>query len=148
MHILHLQTVPFQFFIRVLKMVRFPEDFMWYDKEFQIFGSRYLRPFAPNLTWFDFGISRFSFARVRRFVILSWKMSFMKQGLISLRVFENCNAQTTNNSKYPRCFFLTFLLILHTNYCSHYVKNKALAFASFQLYLKTLADDIDQTKRQ
>ena len=30
-----------------------------------------------------------------------------------------------------------FLLILCMNHCSHYVKNEALLFADFQLYLKT-----------
>ena len=71
-------------------MARFSEDFIWYGKGFQTFGPMYLKLFVPNLTWFDFGISRFSlyFSPVRRFVILSLKMSFMKLGLISLRVLK------------------------------------------------------------
>ena len=75
-------------FLLVLRIVRFSEDFIWYGKKFQTFGTRYFKIFGPNLTWFDFGISKFSFyfSRVGRFVILSLKMSFTKLGLISLRV--------------------------------------------------------------
>ena len=71
-------------------MVSFSEDFRWYGKEFQTFGPKYLKLFVPNLTGFDFGISRFSlyFSRVKRFVILSLKMPFMKLGLISFRVLK------------------------------------------------------------
>ena len=118
-------------------MVRFSEDFIWYGKEFQTFGPRYLKLFVPNLTWFDFGISRFSlyFSRVGRFVILSLKMSFIKLGLMSLRVLK-ISIHKLDSWKHSRCFFLIFLIILRTNYCSHYVKNQALAFADFQLYLK------------
>ena len=71
-------------------MVRFSEDFIWHGKEFQTFGPSYLTLFVPNLTSFDFGISRFSlyFSRVGQFVILSLKMSFMKLELISFRVLK------------------------------------------------------------
>ena len=63
---LHEQTVPFQFFFRVLKIERFSEDFIWYGKEFQTFEPRHLKLFVPNLTWFDFGIFTLSlyFSRV------------------------------------------------------------------------------------
>ena len=82
LHILHVQTVPSLFFVRVLKIVKFSEGFMWYDKEFPTFGPRYFKLFIPNFTWFDFGISRFSlyFSCV--------EMSFIKLGLISFKVLE------------------------------------------------------------
>ena len=123
---------------RVLKMVRFSEDFIWYGKEFQTFGPGYLKLFVPNLTWFDFGISSFSlyFSHVGWFVILSLKMSFMGLELISLRVFK-ISIHKLRYWKHSRYFFLIFLIILRTNYCRHYVKDETLLFADFQLYLKT-----------
>ena len=47
-------------FTRVLNLLKFADDFIWYRKEFQIFGPKYLKRFVPNLNWFYFGISIFS----------------------------------------------------------------------------------------
>ena len=47
---LHLQVVPFQLFMRVLELLKFSDDFILYDKEFQTFGSRDLKLFVPSLT--------------------------------------------------------------------------------------------------
>ena len=46
--------------------------------------------FDPNITWFNFGIPRFSlyFSQFEKFIIRSLKISFTKQGLILLTVLK------------------------------------------------------------
>ena len=70
-------------------MVRFSEDLIWYGKDFQILGEG-ISNFSFQIL-LDLNLEfRFSlhFSRVGRFIILSMKMSFMKLGLISLRVLK------------------------------------------------------------
>ena len=77
--------------IRVLKLLKFSNDFWWYDKELKTFRPRYLKFFVPNLTQFDLPISRFSFSfsRVELFAIFSFKLCFTRLGSISITVFKN-----------------------------------------------------------
>ena len=91
-----MQTVPVQFFITVLKMVSFSKDFIWYGEELQTFGPRYLKLFVPNVTSFDFGISRFSLyiSCVGQFVILSLNMKDYETRINIMESFENFNTQT------------------------------------------------------
>ena len=51
--------------------------------------------------------------------------------------FENFNTQITTIGNIHGAFSRLFKIILCMNYCSRYVKNEALLFADFQLYLKT-----------
>lgn len=82
--------------IRVLKLLKFSEDFIWYGKEFQAFGPRYFHFYVPNFKLFDFGISRFS-------LLLSCSMvrhSQFKNFFYYIRIdivesFENFSTQTT-----------------------------------------------------
>ena len=48
--ILLVEVVLFQLFIRVLKLLKFSDDFAWYDEEFSTFGPMYLKLCVPNLT--------------------------------------------------------------------------------------------------
>ena len=49
-HLQITQLARFQFWITVLKVSRFFEDLMWYDKLFQTFGPNILK-LLPKVTW-------------------------------------------------------------------------------------------------
>ena len=96
LHILHVQTVPFQFFISLKN-----NQVFW---RFYLVWQRVPKPLVQGISNFLFQIlldstlefldSVLYFSRVERFGILRWKMSFMKLGLIILS-FENFNTKTT-----------------------------------------------------
>ena len=59
MHARQLHKTLSQFLITVLNTSKLA-FFIWYSKEFKIFGPKALRLFAPKVTWFHLGVSRLS----------------------------------------------------------------------------------------
>ena len=106
-------------------------------------GQVLLKLFVPNLTSFDFGISRSSLysSRVKRFVILSLKLSFMKLGLISLRVSKI----SIHNLRQLEKFTVLFPDFFNNQ---SLCKNRRARLCKFSTLFKDLADDMDQTRGQ
>ena len=98
----------------VLKMVRFSEYFMWYGKEFQAFGPRYLKLFFPNylIRLWNFYIQLIFFSCWM--IWHSQSEDFLYETRINIiESFENFNTniQTTivwKSTIVRLCFFLTF----------------------------------------
>ena len=57
---LQLHLVPFQCLIIILNDSRFSEDFIWYDKLFQILGPKTLKLLLPKVTWLCTGRLKFN----------------------------------------------------------------------------------------
>ena len=76
--------MPSQFFITLLNISKFSQDFMWGGREFQIFGPKDLMLLLPKLTWLTLGISRLSLYWLRTilFVTLNLKILFINDGFI------------------------------------------------------------------
>ena len=76
--------MPSQFFITLLNISKFSQDFMWGGREFQIFGPKDLMLLLPKLTWLTLGISRLSLYWLRTilFVTLNLNTSFINDGFI------------------------------------------------------------------
>ena len=145
---MHEQTVPFQFFIRVLKMVKFSEDFIWCGKEFQTFGPRYLKPFVPYLTWFRLSLEFIDSACIS-LVLDGSSFSALKCPLwnedYTTKSFKNFRTQTTivGNIHGAFSWFFKQLFIQTT---AVIIQKTKRSFWKCSTSFKDLVEDIDQTR--
>ena len=57
---MQLHELPFQFFIKLLNWIRFSDVLIWKGRLFQTFDPYTFKLFAPKVTWFHSGVSRFN----------------------------------------------------------------------------------------
>ena len=57
---MQLHEFPFQFLIKLLNWIRFLDVLIWKGRLFQTFGPYTFKLFAPKVTWFHLGVSRFN----------------------------------------------------------------------------------------
>ena len=135
MQTVQLHEFPFQFLIKLLNWIRFLDVLIWKGRLFQTFGPYTFKLFAPKVTWFHLGVSRFNLycSLTNLLFSLTLKILFINSGfsLFIVLIFQH-----TNFSTYLHSFllFLLFLINLHKILSNHCIKIEALLFEDFQIF--------------
>ena len=133
MQTVQLHEFPFQFLIKLLNWIRFSNVLIWKGGLFQTFGLYTFKLFAPKVTWFHSGVTRFNLycSLTNLLFSLTLKILFINSGfsLFIVLIFQH-----TNFSTYLHSFllFLLFLINLHKILSNHCIKIEALFFEDFQ----------------
>ena len=149
MQTVQLHEFPFQFLIKLLNWIRFLDVLIWKGRLFQTFGPYTFKLFAPKVTWFHLGVSRFNLycSLTNLLFSLTLKILFINSGfsLFIVLIFQH-----TNFSTYLHSFllFLLFLINLHKILSNHCIKIEALFFWRLSILFRDLAVENIQARRQ
>ena len=135
MQTVQLHELPFQFLIKLLNWIRFADVLIWKGRLFQTFGPYTYKPFAPKVTCFHSGVSRFNLycSFTNLLFSLNLKMLFIKTGF-SLFVALYISAHKFLNLFTLIFTFLALLFLInhHKILSNHCIKIEALFFGNFQ----------------